>query len=153
MNIKEKINYYSSQMSLNFFIKSYIKLDLLEKDIGRYLKREFKGNTNLQFESQDLRSLVIALEKTHKAFNKKISFQTFRKTLEKYKKVDGDIINKETQHFAHSVACVINCQRLLALFNYHATATYLIELKHQQEKEASDEIFNHEILSGLLEIF
>ena len=83
MNTQEKLNYFTSNMSLPFFLKNYVKLELLDKDIRRYIKRELKGEKNLQFTSQDLRSYVLALEKVHKVLNKKISFTEFNKHLEK----------------------------------------------------------------------
>ena len=83
MNIQERIKYYTDNMSLSFFIKSTAKLEILEKDVRRLIKKELKGEKVVQFTSQDLRSLVIALEKVHKLLNKKISFYEFDKLLEK----------------------------------------------------------------------
>ena len=42
---------------------------------------------------------------------------------------------------------------LLSTNNYWAAILRMIEMQYQQEKEASDEIFNHEILAGLLEVY
>lgn len=57
----------------------------------------------------------------------------------------------------HNLAQYINgariCQMLLSVNNYWAAILKMIEMQYQQEKEASDEVFNHEILSGLLEMF
>jgi hypothetical protein len=153
MGIQEEINYYSNNMSLNFFIKNDIKILMLEDRIKRHYKRALKEEGDIYFTSQDLRSFVIALEKIHKYLNKKIGFRDFTTRLGNYKKVDGNIINEETKNLAKYIALALSCQRLLSLFNYHATLVYLIELKKEQEKEKSDEIFNHEILAGLLEIF
>ena len=154
MNIQERIKYFTDNMSLPFFIKSAVKLELLEKDVRRYIKKEVKGEKVVQFTSQDLRSYVMTLEKTHKALNKKISFYEFDKYLEgKYKKLDAKILTQETHNLAQYINGARICQMLLSTNNYWAAILKMIEMQYQQEKEASDEVFNHEILSGLLEIF
>lgn len=153
MKIKELINYYSGNMSLIFFIKNYIKIELLSNEIKRVVKKELKGERRLNFSSQDLRTFVLALEKVHKELNKKISFTEFTKKIERHKKVDTKVLNNETKDLAQYIYAARYSQMLVSLFNYWATITFLLETQHQQEKEASDEIFNHEILSGLLEIF
>jgi hypothetical protein len=154
MNIQEKLKYFTEKMSLNFFIKNAVKMELLDKDIRRYLKKELKGEKNVQFTSQDLRSYVLALEKVHKALNKKISFYEFDKYLEnKYTKIDGKILTQETHNLSQYINGARICQMLLSVNNYWAAILKMIEVQYRQEKEASDEIFNHEILSGLLEVF
>ena len=153
MKTKESINYYSSQMCLNFFIKNYIKIELLSNEIKRVVKKELKGERRLNFSSQDLRTFVLALEKVHKELNKKISFTEFTKKIERHKKVDTKVLNNETKDLAQYINAARYSQMFISLFNYWATITFLLETQHQQEKEKSDEIFNHEILSGLLEIF
>ena len=42
---------------------------------------------------------------------------------------------------------------LLSRGHYWATITKMIEMQYQQEKEASDDIFNHAILCGLMEAY
>lgn len=154
MNTKEKLNYFTSKMSLPFFMKNCVKLELLDKDINRYIKRELKGEKNLQFSSQDLRSYVLALEKVHKALNKKISFTEFNKHLEKrYTKVDSKILREETKLLGQYIASARICQMLLSTNNYWASVVRMVECQYEQEKENSDEIFNHEILSALLEVY
>ena len=153
MKIKELINHYSGNMSLNFFIKNYIKIELLSNEIKRVVKKELKGERRLNFSSQDLRTFVLTLEKVHKELNKKISFTEFTKKIERHKKVDTKVLNNETKDLAQYINAARYSQMFISLFNYWATITFLLETQHQQEKEASDEIFNHEILSGLLEIF
>ena len=39
MNTAEKLKYFTEKMSLPFFIKSSVKLELLEKDVRRYIKK------------------------------------------------------------------------------------------------------------------
>lgn len=154
MNIQERINYFTDNMNLNFFIKNSVKLELLDKDIRRYIKKELKGEKIVQFTSQDLRTYVLALEKVHKALNKKVSFYEFDKYLEKkYTKIDSKILTQETHNLAQYINGARICQMLLSTNNYWAAILRMIEMQYHQEKEASDEIFNHEILSGLLEIF
>lgn len=154
MNTQEKINYFTQKMSLDFFIKSSAKLELLDKDVRRCIKKELKGEKIVNFTSQDLRSYVLSLEKVHKALNKKVSFYEFDKMLEKkYTSIDSKVLRKETHNLAQYINGARICQMLLSTNNYWAAMLRMIEMQYQQEKEASDEVFNHEILSGLLEIF
>lgn len=154
MNIQERINYFTEHMDLNFFIKNSVKLELLDKDVRRYIKKELKGDRIAQFTSQDLRSYVLALEKVHKALNKKISFYEFDKYLnKKYTKLDGKALTLETRNLGQYINGARICQMLLSTNNYWAAILRMIEMQYQQEKEASDEIFNHEILAGLLEVY
>lgn len=154
MNIQEKINYYSKEMSLNFFIKNYVNFEKLDEQLKKLTKRELKGERIIQFNSQDLRTYVLALEKVHKALNKKISYFEFNKYLEnKYQLLDGKSLTLETHKLGEYIRAASICQMLLSRANYWATITRMIEMQYEQEKEKSDEIFNHEILSGLLEIF
>jgi hypothetical protein len=154
MNIQERIKYFTENMNLNFFIKSTVKLEILDNELAKFTKRELKGERCFKYTSQDLRSYILALEKVHKALNKKISFYEFDKYLEKkYAKLDGKTLTLETHKLAQYINGARICQMLLSRGNYWATITKMIEMQYQQEKEASDEVFNHEILSGLLEIF
>jgi hypothetical protein len=153
MNIKEKLNYYTEKLNIPFFIKSFIKLELLDNELRRYIKKDPDYKSNLIFTSQDLRSYIIALEKVHKALNKRLSFLEFEKRLKKYKEVTNENFCAEIISDKEYIIALNYCQSLLIRANYWAVTTYLIERKHECNKERSDEIFNHEILSGLLEIF
>jgi len=154
MNTQEKLKYFTEKMSLPFFIKNSMKMELLDKDIRRYIKKELKGEKIVQFTSQDLRTYVLALEKVHKQLNKKVSFYEFDKYLEKkYTKIDSKILTQETHNLSQYISGARIYQMLLSVNNYWAAILKMIEMQYQQEKEASDEVFNHEILSGLLEIF
>ena len=136
MNTQEKLNYFTSNMSLPFFLKNYVKLELLDKDIRRYIKRELKGEKNLQFTSQDLRSYVLSLEKVHKVLNKKISFTEFNKHLEKrYNKVDSKILREETKNLSQYINGARICQMLLSVNNYWASVVRMVECQYEQEKE------------------
>lgn len=154
MNTQEKLKYFAENMSLSFFIKNSMKMELLDKDIRRYIKKELKGEKIVQFTSQDLRTYVLALEKVHKQLNKKVSFYEFDKYLEKkYTKIDSKILTQETHNLSQYINGARICQMLLSVNNYWAAILKMIEMQYKQEKEASDEIFNHEILAGLLEIY
>lgn len=154
MNIQERINYFTDNMNLNFFIKNTARLELLEKEVRRLIKKEHKGEKVVSFTSQDIRSHVVALEKVHKQLNKKVSFYEFDKMLEKkYTSIDSKVLLQETHNLAQYINGARICQMLLSTNNYWAAILKMIEMQYQQEKEASDEVFNHEILSGLLEIF
>jgi hypothetical protein len=153
MNIQERINYYAEKLSIPFFIKSTVKLEKLDDEIKRYIKRDPDEKSELQFTSQDLRKYVIGLEKVHKAFNKRLNFVEIQKRLEKYDIITNEIYEKEIVSDKEYMNALNLCQSLLIRTNYWATTVYLIERKHECVKKESDEIFNHEILSGLLEIF
>ena len=154
MNTQEKLKYFTEKMSLPFFIKSTVKLEQLDNELARFTKKELKGERCFKYTSQDLRSYILSLEKVHKALNKKISFYKFDKYLQnKYTKLDGKTLTMETRKLAEYINGARICQMLLSRGHYWATITKMIEMQYQQEKEASDEVFNHEILSGLLEIF
>ena len=154
MNTQEKLKYFTEKMSLPFFIKSTVKLEQLDNELARFTKKELKGERCFNYTSQDLRSYILSLEKVHKALNKKISFYEFDKYLQnKYTKLDGKTLTMETRKLAEYINGARICQMLLSRGHYWATITKMIEMQYQQEKEASDEVFNHEILSGLLEIF
>jgi hypothetical protein len=141
-------------MNLNFFIKNTARLELLEKEVRRLIKKELKGEKVVSFTSQDIRSHVVALEKVHNQLNKKVSFYEFDKMLEKkYTNIDSKVLLQETHNLAQYINGARICQMLLSVNNYWAAILKMIEMQYQQEKEASDEVFNHEILSGLLEIF
>ena len=154
MNTQEKLKYFTEKMSLPFFIKSTVKLEMLDNELAKYTKKELKGERCFNYTSQEVRAYILSLEKVHKAINKKISFYEFDKYLEKkYTKLDGKTLTMETRKLAEYISGARICQMLLSRGHYWATITKMIEMQYQQEKEASDEIFNHEILSGLLEIF
>ena len=154
MNTQEKLKYFTEKMSLPFFIKSTVKLEQLDNELARFTKKELKGERCFKYTSQDLRSYILSLEKVHKALNKKISFYEFDKYLQnKYTKLDGKTLTMETRKLAEYINGARISQMLLSRGHYWATITKMIEMQYQQEKEASDEVFNHEILSGLLEIF
>lgn len=154
MNTQEKLKYITEKMSLPFFIKSTVKLEKLDNELARLTKKELKGERCFNYTSQDVRAYILALEKVHKTINKKISFYEFDKYLEnKYTKLDGKTLTLETHKLSQYISGARICQMLLSRGHYWATITKMIEMQYQQEKEASDEVFNHEILSGLLEIF
>ena len=154
MNTQEKLKYFTEKMSLPFYMKSTVKLEQLDNELARFTKKELKGERCFNYTSQDVRAYILALEKVHKALNKKISFYEFDKYLEKkYTKLDGKTLTLETHKLSQYISGARICQMLLSRGHYWATITKMVEMQYQQEKEASDEVFNHEILSGLLEIF
>lgn len=154
MNTQEKLKYFTEKMSLPFFIKSTVKLEQLDNELAKYTKRELKGERCFNYTSQEVRSYILALEKVHKAINKKISFYGFEKYLEgKYTKMDGKTLHLETHKLAQYISGARVCQMLLSRGHYWATITKMIEMQYQQEKDESDDIFNHAILCGLMEAY
>ena len=154
MNIQERIKYFTENMNLNFFIKSTVKLEMLDNELAKFTKRELKGERCFNYTSQEVRAYVLTLEKVHRAINKKISFYEFDKYLEKkYDKLDGKTLTMETRKLAEYINGARICQMLLSRGNYWATITKMIEMQYQQEKDESDDIFNHAILCGLMEAY
>ena len=65
MNVQERIKYFTENMNLNFFIKSTVKLEMLDNELAKFTKRELKGERCFNYTSQDLRTYILALEKVH----------------------------------------------------------------------------------------
>ncbi|MCQ2975160.1 MAG: hypothetical protein MJ211_10190 [Bacteroidales bacterium] len=151
MDIREKIEYISSSLNINFAIKNYIKIEQLEKEVRRYLKRELNNEKNIRFDSSDLRQLCMSLEKVHKSLNKKISFVEFQKKFNKYDKITGKELWEETKKLAHYLLAVKEIQKMVSVFNYHATVCYLIELQHERIKKEDDYALEHAIYEALVD--
>ena len=129
MNTQEKLKYFTEKMSLPFFIKSTVKLEMLDNELAKFTKRELKGERCFNYTSQEVRAYILALEKVHKAINKKISFYEFDKYLQnKYTKLDGKTLTLETHKLAQYISGARICQMLLSRGHYWATITKLVEI-------------------------
>ena len=153
MNIQEKISYFTQNMSIKFAEVNLIKMIQMMKDLKRYVSREIQGNKNLLFSSQDLRSFAIELNKLLKRLHRDIEFDRFRTKLEARKVLDSKAWIEECQAIQKKLNLAVNLQPVVLEANYYAVVVDILERMAQQEKEASDEIFNHEILAGLLEVY
>ena len=153
MNIQEKINYFTENMSIKFAEINLIKMMQTVKEFKRYVTRELKGERNIQFTSSDLRRLAIELNKLLKRLHRDIEFDRFRDKIEKHDILNNQIWIQECQNIQKKLNLAVNIQPLVLEVNYYAVVVDILERKAKQRKEESDEIFNHEILSGLLEIF
>ena len=143
--LQEKIREYANNMNVKFALKKYIKLNQLEDEIKRNVKKELSGSNSIQFTSQDLRYFVIQLEKTHKAVNKILNFSQFQKRFEKYNEISGKELLEQTYTICEYIACAKELQRIYSTVNYHAMLLLLIETQKEQKKKENDEIFTNEI--------
>ena len=125
----------------------------MEKRIEKYLKRECFGFKNIQFNSQDLRSLVIKLEKIHKAMNKSISFIEMEKRYAKRGYIDEKTMKEDGKLIGKRIAHAIILQEQIAKFNHHATVCFFIEMQYKKEKEKDDAILAQNIKEALDEIY
>ena len=64
MNTQEKLKYYTEKMSLPFFIKSTVKLEMLDNELAKFTKKELKGERCFNYTSQDIRAYILTLEKS-----------------------------------------------------------------------------------------
>ena len=118
-----------------------------------HVSREIQGNRNLIFSSQDLRSFAICLNKLLKKLHRDVEFDRFRTKLESRKVLTNSVWIEECQLIQKKLNLAVNLQPVVLEANYYAVVVDILERMAQQEKEASDEIFNHEILAGLLEVY
>jgi hypothetical protein len=153
MNIQEKLNYFTQNMNTKFAEVNLIKMMQMMKDLKRYVSREIQGNRNLIFSSQDLRSFAICLNKLLKKLHRDVEFDRFRTKLESRKVLTNSVWIEECQLIQKKLNLAVNLQPVVLEANYYAVVVDILERMAQQEKEASDEIFNHEILAGLLEVY
>lgn len=129
------------------------KLGILEKRIEKYLKKETYGFKNIQFDSQDLRILIIKLEKIHKAMNKSISFQEMEKRYAKRGFIDEVTMKEDGKFIGKRIAHTIILQEQIAKFNHHATVCFFIEMQYEKEKQEDDKILAQSIKEALDEIY
>lgn len=153
MNIQKKLNYFTQNMNTKFAEVNLIKMMQMMKDLKRYVSREIQGNRNLIFSSQDLRSFAICLNKLLKKLHRDVEFDRFRTKLESRKVLTNSVWIEECQLIQKKLNLAVNLQPVVLEANYYAVVVDILERMAQQEKEASDEIFNHEILAGLLEVY
>jgi hypothetical protein len=153
MGIQEKINYFTKNMNSRFAEINLIKMIQTIKDMKRYVTKEMKGERNLQFTSQDLRSFAIALTNELKKLQRNIEFDRFNKQLQKNKILTTELWVDECKKFQKKLNLAMDLQPLVLEVNYYAVVVDILEQMIEKEKQEGDEIFNHEILAGLLEIF
>ena len=151
MNISEKLKYYTENLNINFALKNIGKLLLLADEICRFIKKAIRGDRHLSFSSQELRLFVMAVEKVHKAVNKKCSFVEIRKRLEKHGKIARKELIEETHNTGKYISLARDLQRVLSICNYNATMSLLLEIEREQKKTEADDIFNDLVLMGIIE--
>lgn len=153
MGIQEKINYFTKNMNSRFAEINLIKMIQTIKDMKRYVTKEMNGERNLQFTSQDLRSFAIVLTNELKKLQRNIEFDRFNKQLQKNKILTAELWVDECKKFQKKLNLAMDLQPLVLEVNYYAVVVDILEQMIEKEKQEGDEIFNHEILSALLEIF
>ena len=153
MNISQKLEYYTENISYKFVKFNIIKMFQTHKELKRYIIREFKGEKNLIVSSEVLRRYAIELTKLFKKLNRDCEFDKFRQALEKHKKVDNKTFINECESIKEKMQLLMNLQPLVLELNYYSTITYLLEELDRQNKEKSDDLFNDAILSALIEAY
>ena len=164
MQISEKIEYFTNNMTLKFALANIGKIEILRNEIKRYLDREIKNKSKmpLQFTSQSIRSLTVQLEKMQKLSNKKISFREAEDRLYKrVRKLKPELLattdekkrgklrkqayTDETNFLVQYMTLSRELQKMVSCFNYFALDTLLLERIARQEKEEDDKILREEL--------
>ena len=153
MNISEKLEYYTDNISYKFVKFNIIKMFQTHKELKRYINREFKGDRNLIVSSEVLRLYAIELTKLFKKINRECEFDKFRQTLENHKRVDNKVFTNECKNIQEKMNLVKNLQPLVLELNYYSTIVYMLEELDRQNKEKSDDLFNDAILNALIEAY
>lgn len=78
--IKDEIKKYTDKMNIKFAITNYVNIHNLSYKMARMIKKEFKENNSIQFDSEDIRAFIIAIDKTLKALYKKVDCWNFKTT-------------------------------------------------------------------------
>ena len=153
MGYREELQQYAEKMSYKYALFHRGKMAKTLIGFKRYVSREINGERNLQITSQDLRSFAMAVTKELKALQKKVEFDKFKKEFEKHKKVDALVWIEECKKIQEKLNLAMDLQPIALEANYYAVVVEIIEILNQKQKEEDDEIFNHEVLAGLLELF
>lgn len=151
MNIQEEIRYFAENLNVKFAKANSIRLRELEKRVRRYISKALRDKTLPEFTAMDLRVLVLAIGKTHRAINKSIEFTSIT---EKLKKKNYEVIDQKAQEelFGPKIQEYNTARELQAcysLFNYLASLLDMAETSHKYLKEKSDEMFNLAILEAI----
>ena len=96
MEIQKEIRFYAENLNVKFAKANSIRLRELEKKVRRYITRALQERTLPEFTAMDLRALVLAIGKVHRAINKSIEFTSITEKLKKknYEVIDN-IYEKE----------------------------------------------------------
>lgn len=146
MNIKEKIYYFADNFSIDFLKTNYIKLDLLEQEIRRYIKRGIKENKLPEISSNDLRHFIINLTKVHKKTNQKIEFANFKKSIFDIKNLTNEAFDKRLNDYIELIIVAGYLQKIYSAVNFLEFNLSFLETKLKNQKEQSDLEFNQEAL-------
>lgn len=151
MNIQEEIRYYCNNLNVKFAKANSFRLRDLEHRIRRFITKALRDKTLPDFTATDLRALVLAIGKVHRAINKSIEFTSIT---EKLKKKNYEVIDQKAQEelFGPKIQEYNTARELQAcysLFNYLASLLDMAETSHRYLKEKSDEMFNLAILEAI----
>lgn len=169
MSVEEKLNYYIENFTMKTALARYGQLDILAEEIMRHIKKQLSNKnkkSTLQFTSQQLRALVLKIDKVLKQSNKILLFVKQREILEKrilsakklmQKETDKNKIDKirsnifvdYTLHIAKYIQLSKELQRLYSLFNYYALEVEIIETMQsdyeKEQKKKDDEYLRQEL--------
>lgn len=153
MNISEKINYYADNLSPKFVKINIVKMCKTFTEIKRYVRREIKGDKNLQFTSDDMRKWAIALNKVFKKMQRETEFDKLRDELFTGNFPSNDLVKEICVKKQEYNNLVLNFQPLVINVNYYASIVDLLERKWKEIKKEDDELFNDIVLSALVEVY
>ncbi|MCQ2957286.1 MAG: hypothetical protein MJ180_00115 [Candidatus Gastranaerophilales bacterium] len=150
--IKDEIKNYTDKMNIKFAITNYVNIGKLAYSMARMIKKEFKENNSIQFDSEDIRCLIIAIDKTLKALYKKVDCWNFKKHLEKtYDKLTIPVLVDELTERRKIVNVIQNISATLCTLNALSVWLEVKESYDIQQKNKSDDLFNDSILEALME--
>ena len=151
--MQEKIQQIVNNMSVKYIVSNYIKLRRLELDIRRYIAKELKKEGDIQFTSQDVRALVMAIKAIHKKLNNIIDFSQFKKRFNKYDKVSNKEIKIEVLKIAEYMRCARDLQEVYSKLCYDEVILDFVEMRKAQVKAENEELLSKAILEGLQESY
>lgn len=165
MSIKTEIENFNNglnqtkEKSIKFAIFNGLKMFNQLDNIRRYIKKEIKGEKNLEITSQELRTYCISIEKVLKEINKKSNFREMQKRiekeLEKNKKtevINYDMVTKESNETIKYIRIAQLLQGCFSWINHYAWIIYLIECEHKYKKYKSDKCLEEAINETLNEL-
>lgn len=167
MGIKDEIKYFTEKFTVKLAKSRMDNLLKLMENLTKNVDKIYKDERKPIFTSQDIRSLLVTLEKVHKNLNKQITYtQSQNRIVEKSKITRGatlketqnlhwKIFTNELQNMKQMARNAIDLQVVIAQLNKLACIMYVfefIEEKEKVKKEKEDSyILEHAIWEALNE--
>ena len=150
MNIIEKINYFADNSSkIKFLRQNYVNIQKLSDEIKRYICKALNDKNLPIFMAQDLRHLVINLNKGLKLVNKKIEFVSIKDRFKKFDKITDVEFSEVMTNLCEYMTIAKYLQESYSILNYLAVTLELHEM--QINNESAESVFNDAILEVLIQ--